>query len=56
LILAFLSLGMFGIGFLRGDYAVMIGSLRADQWLDGGLLALSLWQARQSFLSTDARN
>ena len=34
LLLALLSAGMFGIGFFRGDYAVMIAGLRADQVLD----------------------
>ena len=41
LLLALLSLGMFSIGFLRGDFAVMIVGLRADQWLDLEVLALS---------------
>lgn len=39
LILAGLCLGMFALGFLRGDYALYAGGLRADQWLDLGLLA-----------------
>lgn len=43
LALALLSLGMLGIGFFRGDYAVMIAGLRADQWLDLGVLLVSLW-------------
>lgn len=34
LILVLLSLGMFGIGFLRGDAALWIAGLRSDQWLD----------------------
>lgn len=42
LILAFLSVGMFTIGFVRGDYAAIIGGLRADQWLDLGTLLLGL--------------
>ncbi|MEO8392548.1 MAG: prolipoprotein diacylglyceryl transferase family protein [Chloroflexota bacterium] len=34
-LLALLSAGMFGIGFFRGDYAVMVAGIRADQGLDG---------------------
>jgi phosphatidylglycerol:prolipoprotein diacylglycerol transferase len=41
LLLALLSAGMFGIGFYRGDYAVMVGGLRADQWLDAVFVILS---------------
>lgn len=44
LALALLSLGMFGIGFFRADYAVMVAGLRADQWLDLGALLVSLWR------------
>lgn len=42
LILAVMSLGMFVLGFWRGDYAVAIAGLRADQWLDAALLSLGL--------------
>jgi prolipoprotein diacylglyceryltransferase len=42
LVIALLSVGMFGIGFLRGDYAVILLGLRADQWLDVGMLMISL--------------
>jgi phosphatidylglycerol---prolipoprotein diacylglyceryl transferase len=42
LILALLSAGMFAIGFFRADYAVFIGGLRADQWLDLGVLVFSV--------------
>lgn len=42
LVLALLSAGMFAIGFLRADYALMVADLRADQWLDGAVLAFSL--------------
>ena len=42
LVLALLSAGMFGIGFLRADFAVMIAGLRADQWLDLIVLFASL--------------
>lgn len=42
LVLALLSAGMFGIGFFRADYAVMFSGLRADQWLDLGVLAASV--------------
>jgi phosphatidylglycerol---prolipoprotein diacylglyceryl transferase len=38
LVLALLSLGMFGIGGLRADYAIYWQGLRADQWLDGVML------------------
>ena len=34
LLLALLSAGMFGISFFRGDYAVVIAGMRADQVLD----------------------
>lgn len=40
LVLMLLSLGMFAIGFFRGDYAVVMAGLRADQLLDLGFL---LW-------------
>lgn len=42
LVLVLLSVGMFGIGFFRADYAVQIGDLRADQWLDLGVVLLSV--------------
>ncbi|MFN8374086.1 MAG: prolipoprotein diacylglyceryl transferase family protein [Anaerolineae bacterium] len=42
LVIALLCVGMFGIGFVRGDYAVMLVGLRADQWLDMGMLIVSL--------------
>jgi prolipoprotein diacylglyceryltransferase len=42
LVLALLSVGMFGIGFLRADYALIIANLRADQWLDLGVLLVSV--------------
>ncbi len=42
LVIALLSIGLFGIGFLRGDYALMLLGLRADQWLDLGMLVVSL--------------
>src|SRR5690606_12168503 len=40
LLLALLSAGMFGIGFFRGDYALVVAGIRADQWLD---VLLLLW-------------
>jgi prolipoprotein diacylglyceryltransferase len=54
LLLALASLGMFGLGFLRGDYAITIavgdGHLRLDQGLDILMLILALavmlWQIR----------
>lgn len=42
LLLALLSAGMFGLGFLRADYTLMLAGLRLDQWFDLGLLAFSL--------------
>lgn len=41
LILALLSLGMFLIGFSRGDAVLMLAGLRGDQWLDGMILAVA---------------
>ncbi len=41
-LLALLSIGMFAIGFFRGDYAVMVAGLRADQMLDAGVFLGSL--------------
>jgi phosphatidylglycerol:prolipoprotein diacylglycerol transferase len=41
-ILVMLAAGMFGLGFLRGDYALDFGGLRADQWLDLALILLGL--------------
>lgn len=50
LILALLSLGMFGVGSLRGDYAYMFGRLRADQVFDLVFIGVSLvifaWRSR----------
>lgn len=37
LTLILFSMGMFVIGFLRGDYAGMVAGLRLDQWLDAGI-------------------
>jgi phosphatidylglycerol:prolipoprotein diacylglycerol transferase len=42
LLLALLSAGMFVIGFYRGDYAVMVAGIRADQWLDLGFVLLGI--------------
>lgn len=44
LVLALLSLGMFAIGFFRGDPVPVIAGLRADQVLDLLLAVLSGWQ------------
>lgn len=52
LVLLLISLSAFAIGFVRGDYAVMDGGLRADQWLDlmialmSGLLLILPGQSR----------
>lgn len=46
--LALLGLGTFGIGFTRGDAVPMIGSLRLDQALDLGMVAIGMigaWDA-----------
>lgn len=40
-ILVLASIGMFGIGFLRGDSMLKIAELRLDQWLDLLLIILS---------------
>ncbi|MDQ7027649.1 MAG: prolipoprotein diacylglyceryl transferase [Anaerolineae bacterium] len=38
LIVLLLSMGMFGIGFLRGDFSRLLYHLRDEQWLDIGLI------------------
>lgn len=40
--LVLLSAGMFVIGFLRADHTLMLGGLRADQWLDGLMVGVGL--------------
>lgn len=47
LVLTFLSVGLFAIGFLRGDYSVILLNLRADQWLDLSLVLFSLFMLRK---------
>jgi phosphatidylglycerol---prolipoprotein diacylglyceryl transferase len=42
LTLGVLSMGMFFLGFLRADSVPIIAGLRADQWLDGLLVAVSI--------------
>jgi prolipoprotein diacylglyceryltransferase len=42
LLLSLHSLSMFALGFLRGDYAVYLAGLRADQWLDLAILLMAL--------------
>ena len=37
LVLALLSLGMFGISFYRGDPVPLVAGWRADEWLDLGI-------------------
>ncbi len=47
LALALLAGGMFALGYLRGDSAGTLASLRFDQWLDLALgLGAALWLAR----------
>jgi phosphatidylglycerol:prolipoprotein diacylglycerol transferase len=41
LMLGLFSVGMFVIGFFRGDYAPMLYGLRLDQWLDAVVGAVS---------------
>jgi phosphatidylglycerol:prolipoprotein diacylglycerol transferase len=41
-VLALLSAGMFGLGFLRGDHSLFIMGLRADQLADAMLLVISI--------------
>lgn len=41
-LLALLGAGMFAIGFWRGDAVPMLAGLRADQWLDLGVFAVSV--------------
>lgn len=56
LILMLTSVIMFGVGFLRGDYAPIAASLRVDQWLDlifvgvGFLLLLTGNQLRSAIV------
>lgn len=42
LVLALLSLGMFIIGFYRGDAVLMVAGLRGDQWLEAILTLCGL--------------
>jgi phosphatidylglycerol:prolipoprotein diacylglycerol transferase len=42
LVLALLSLGMFVIGFYRGDAVLMLAGIRADQWLNLAFIAVSI--------------
>jgi prolipoprotein diacylglyceryltransferase len=42
LALVLIAAGMFALGFLRGDYAVLLGGLRLGQWLDLALALLSI--------------
>jgi prolipoprotein diacylglyceryltransferase len=42
LLLMLLALGMFLLGFLRGDVVSIIRGLRADQWLDAAVFSLGL--------------
>jgi phosphatidylglycerol:prolipoprotein diacylglycerol transferase len=44
LMLIIFSLGMFALGFWRGDHAVSIAGLRADQWLDAALVIAGAWR------------
>lgn len=42
-VLALLSLGLFVIGFFRGDHSPITFGLRADQWLDIAFMVMSGW-------------
>ena len=42
IVLGLMSLGMFGIGFWRGDYALYADGLRLDQWLDGVMIGVAI--------------
>lgn len=48
IVLALFAGGMFGLGFLRGDYALVWLNLRADQWLDLGIGLWAAWGAWRS--------
>jgi phosphatidylglycerol:prolipoprotein diacylglycerol transferase len=48
LVIFLLSIGLLAIGFVRGDYAVIILGLRTDQWLDVGTLGVSLYCMRRA--------
>lgn len=43
LIVFLLCIGSFSLAFLRGDYALMLAGLRAEQWLDLGLGGIALF-------------
>jgi prolipoprotein diacylglyceryltransferase len=42
LLLLLLSTGLFALGFVRGDFSVMIYGLRTDQWLDIGMMLFAI--------------
>ncbi|MEP7292951.1 MAG: prolipoprotein diacylglyceryl transferase family protein [Chloroflexota bacterium] len=43
LLLMALSIGMFVIGFWRGDASPLAAGIRVDQGLDGGIVVISCW-------------
>ena len=42
IILMLLGAMMFALGFMRGDYALTLGALRLDQWLDLGMIVFAI--------------
>lgn len=48
LVLALLSAGALGIGFFRDDPMPLVVGLRADQWLDTGMLGWALFLGKRS--------
>jgi prolipoprotein diacylglyceryltransferase len=52
-----LCVGSLGLAFLRGDYALMLAGLRAEQWLDlvfAGITIFLLFRGIQDFSSLSA--
>jgi prolipoprotein diacylglyceryltransferase len=54
LILGLFSVGMFVIGFFRGDYAVVVNGLRLDQWFDA-IVGVISFQAFAVHLRPDTK-
>jgi prolipoprotein diacylglyceryltransferase len=49
LILAFMSLTMFGIGFMRGDDILTVLGLRMDQWMDLLMLLFAIFLIHRTY-------